>query len=61
MKEIKKRELELLAKICCENNTSLKLAKELIKSSEKYSYENVSQSSRINEYQELIFYYSQKK
>jgi hypothetical protein len=58
LKEIKRRELELLAKICYQNNIPLKLAKELIRSAERLSYENVSQSARINEYQELIDYYS---
>jgi hypothetical protein len=54
MKEIKRRELELLAKICNQKNVPLKLAKDLISSAEKLSYENVSQGARIKEYQELI-------
>jgi hypothetical protein len=54
MKEIKRREIELLAKICYQNNLSLKLAKNLIKEAEKLSYENVSQGGRIKEYQDLI-------
>ncbi|WP_102345884.1 DNA modification system-associated small protein [Bacillus sp. Marseille-P3661] len=58
MKEIKKREIELLAKVCNQNNISLKLAREIIRASEKFSYENVSQGNRINEYQELIDYFS---
>ncbi|MFD0824423.1 DNA modification system-associated small protein [Neobacillus sp. M.A.Huq-85] len=54
MKEIRRREIELLAKICYENNFHLKLAKDLIKVAERLSYENVSQGARIKEYQELI-------
>lgn len=54
MKEIKRRELELLANICSQNNVSLKLARDLIKSAEKLSYENSSQGARNNEYQEWI-------
>lgn len=58
MKEIKRRELELLAKICNQNNVPLKLARELIKTSTKFSYENVSLGNRLNEYENLIEYYS---
>lgn len=54
MKEIKRREIELLAKICYQNNLPLKLAKDLLKEAEKLSYENVSQGGRIKEYQDLI-------
>jgi hypothetical protein len=54
MKEIKRRELELLAKVCNQNDVPLKLAKDLIKASEKFSYENVSTGARIKEYQNLI-------
>jgi len=61
MKEVKRRELELLAKICNQNNVPLKLAGELIRSAEKLSYENVSQSVRIKEYEDLISYYTKKK
>ncbi|WP_043931899.1 DNA modification system-associated small protein [Bacillus sp. EB01] len=54
MKEIEKRELELLAKICHRNGIPLKLAKQLIKSAKDFSYENVSQSTRTSEYNDLI-------
>ena len=40
MKEIKRRETELLAKVCRENGISLKLARDLIKTAESYSYQN---------------------
>ncbi|KKK39222.1 hypothetical protein WQ57_05520 [Mesobacillus campisalis] len=58
MKQIEKRELELLAKICNQNNIPLKLAKELLKTSKKLSYENVTAGARIKEYEELINIYS---
>ncbi|USL34827.1 DNA modification system-associated small protein [Priestia megaterium] len=58
MKEVKRRELELLAKICNQSNIPLKLTGELIRSAEKLSYENVSQSTRIKEYEDLISYYT---
>ncbi|MEH7158956.1 DNA modification system-associated small protein [Neobacillus drentensis] len=54
MKEIKRRELELLADVCNKNDVPLKLAKDLIKASEKFTYENVSPGARIKEYQDLI-------
>ena len=58
MKEIKRRELELLARVCNKNNVPLKLAKDLLKTAEKLSYENVSQGARIKEYQELIDFHA---
>lgn len=58
MKNIKKREIELLAKVCNQNDIPLKLAKELISTAQKYSYENVSSSKRVNEYQEIIDYHT---
>lgn len=58
MKEIKRREIELLAKVCNQHNVPLKLAKDLIKSAEKLSYENVSQGARIKEYQDLIDFHA---
>jgi hypothetical protein len=54
MKEIKRREIELLAKVCHQNEIPLKLAKDLIKSAENLTYENVSQGARIKEYKDLI-------
>lgn len=61
MKEIRRKELELLEKICKQNNVSLKLAREVIKTSRKFSYENVSKGNRLNEYEKLIDYYSNEK
>jgi len=58
LKEIKRRELELLARVCNKNNVPLKLAKDLLKTAEKLSYENVSQGARIKEYQELIDFHA---
>lgn len=58
MKEVKRRELELLARVCKQNDISLKLASQLIRSAEKLSYENVSQSVRTKEYQDLIDFHT---
>jgi hypothetical protein len=56
MKEIKRRETELLAKVCRENGIPLKLARDLIKTAESYSYQNVSAGERNKEYLDLINY-----
>ena len=58
MSNRKTKELELLAKICKENDVSFKMANSLIKSAVKYSYENVTQGTRTNDYQQLIEFYS---
>lgn len=58
MKEVKRRELELLARVCKQNDIPLKLASQLIHSAEKLSYENVSQSVRTKEYQDLIDFHT---
>jgi hypothetical protein len=56
MKEINRRETELLAKVCNENGIPLKLARDLIKAAESYSYRNVSAGERNKEYLDLINY-----
>ncbi|WP_404448101.1 hypothetical protein LG307_03350 [Sutcliffiella horikoshii] len=61
MKEVQRRELELLAKICNKNGVPLRLARDLIKTAEKYSYENISASTRVTEYQELIKFQMKNK
>ncbi|MGD6873736.1 DNA modification system-associated small protein [Sutcliffiella horikoshii] len=61
MKEVQRRELELLAKICNKNGVPLKLARDLIKTAEKHSYENISASTRVTEYQELIKFQMKNK
>jgi hypothetical protein len=58
MNEMKIRELNLLAKICDQNDISLKLARELLRTAKSLSYDNVSQSGRIKEYQDLIEFHS---
>ncbi|WP_077622432.1 DNA modification system-associated small protein [Sediminibacillus massiliensis] len=58
MKEIKRREIELLAKKCIEHDIPLKLAKDLLRTAEELSYQNHSQGARIKEYQELIDFHS---
>ena len=54
MKEMERRELELLAKVCYKNEIPLKLAKDLIKTAKKLSYENATNGARMMEYDELI-------
>jgi len=54
MKIQARREMELLDKICRKNDIPLTLATKLIRSAKEFSYENVSQRSRIKEYQDLI-------
>lgn len=60
MNEIKKREIELLARLTYENDVPLKLAKDLLKTAEQFSYENHTQRGRVKEYQSLITYHSNK-
>lgn len=54
MKEIERRELEILAKACSQNGIPLKLAKDLIKTAKNFTYENVSTSARVSELRNLI-------
>lgn len=61
MKEIKRRETELLAGKCIENGVPLKLAKDLLKSAKKLSYENQSKGARVKEYHELIYFHSKNQ
>ncbi|MGO4890408.1 DNA modification system-associated small protein [Anaerobacillus sp. MEB173] len=58
MNKIRLQEKALLEKICNENNLSVKLVSELIKSAEKFSYENISLNVRIKEYLDLINFYA---
>jgi len=60
MKENKQRELELLAKVSKDNSISAKMVQDLLRSAKNYSYENVSQGTRVKEYQNLIEFYSKK-
>ena len=60
LKESKKRDLELLASISKKNQVPAKMLQELLNTSKKYSYENVSQSTRLKEYQDIIDYHSKE-
>lgn len=60
MKEMKRREIELLARICNEKKVPLKLAGEILKTSETFSYQNVSAGERNKAYLKLINYYFKK-
>ncbi|KPL57690.1 hypothetical protein CN378_17960 [Bacillus sp. AFS015802] len=54
MKDMKRRETELMSKVCTRNNVPPKLGRLLVKLSEREAYENNSQQTRIKEYQSLI-------
>ena len=58
MKESKRRDLELLASVSKKNHVPAKMLQELLNTSKKFSYENVSQSTRVKEYQDIIDYHS---
>lgn len=60
MNEIRKKEVELLAKLTYENDVPLKLAKDLLKTAEKLSYENHNNRGRVKEYQDLILFHANK-
>ncbi|TYO68703.1 hypothetical protein QU593_18480 [Rossellomorea marisflavi] len=54
MKDLKRREIELMSKVCARNGVPPKLGRMLVKLAEKEAYENNSQTFRIKEYQSLI-------
>lgn len=60
MKEIKKREMGLLEKLCLENNLDIKLMKQLKNVAEINAYENKSSTARRKEYTDLIDFYIKK-
>ncbi|MBM7691633.1 hypothetical protein JOC77_001040 [Peribacillus deserti] len=60
MKDNRKRELEVLNRVCKQNDIPIKLASELLKAAKKFSYENVPNGTRITEYQDLIKYLSKE-
>ena len=57
LKESKRRDLELLATVSKKHHVPAKMLQDLLRASKKFSYENVSQSSRMKEYQEIIDYH----
>ncbi|MDX5475918.1 MAG: hypothetical protein LPK00_10335 [Bacillaceae bacterium] len=61
MRNVMRREFELLEKICNQKGIPIKLASELINAANKHSYENVSRGARISEYENLIKYLSKSK
>lgn len=60
MKEIKRREHELIAKLCYENNLNIDLLNTLFKQAEKFSYETQTLGARKKEYIDLITYFSKQ-
>ncbi|WP_369293395.1 DNA modification system-associated small protein [Alkalihalophilus pseudofirmus] len=61
MKEIKKRESELLSSICEKYNLSQDLLNKLLKTSEINSYENKPSRLRKKELIDLINFHSKKQ
>ncbi|HZG86240.1 DNA modification system-associated small protein [Paenibacillus sp.] len=57
MRKMKEKEIQLLSKICRENGLPMKLVSELLKSANKFSYENTVEAARLKEYRELIDFY----
>ncbi|AYA76015.1 hypothetical protein DOE78_11515 [Bacillus sp. Y1] len=57
MNKLREQELEILGKVCKENNVSIKSLHQLLKSAEKFSYENITASARKKEYLDLIDFY----
>lgn len=61
MKDIKKREIELLARVCKQNDLPIPLASDLIKTAKKFAYETVSSSQRVTEYLDIVTYHSKNQ
>lgn len=57
MDKLKEKELVILSKICKDNDLSIKSLHQLLKTAEKFSYENVSAGARKKEYLDLIDFY----
>ena len=58
MKEIKRREINLLNKLCSDEGIPVELANQLLKSAKKFSYENVPATARTKDYQDLIDFHT---
>ncbi|WP_379135221.1 DNA modification system-associated small protein [Paenibacillus sp. sgz500958] len=58
MKKMKDKELQLLSKLCREHNLPMKMVNELLKSANKFSYENTTDAVRLKDYTGLIDFYS---
>jgi hypothetical protein len=54
-------ELKVLESICKDNDLSIQLFSQLLRSAEKFSYDNTSPSARRKDYLDLINYYSKNK
>lgn len=61
MRKMKEKEIQLLSRICRENDLPMKMVSELLKSATKFSYENTPESVRLKDYGELIDYYGKGK
>lgn len=58
MNKITRRETEILVKVCKEYDIPLKLARTLLKTAKRLSYENQTQAARQKEYQDIITFHS---
>lgn len=58
MRKMKEKELQLLSKLCRENNLPMKVVNELLNSANKFSYENTTEAVRLKDYTGLIDYYT---
>lgn len=61
MKEIKRRELELLVNTCKKHNLPFKMVNTLLKTAEKNTYENKPSSIRKKELLDLIEFFSKER
>lgn len=61
MANLKERKLELLAKVCKENDLPIKMVHTLLQDAEKFSYENASEGARKKKYTDLIDFYIKKQ
>lgn len=61
MNRLKVQESQLLEKICQKYELPKKLVEQLLKSSERFTYENVSDSVRKKDYLDLINFYTKNK
>lgn len=60
MSALKKEEAKVLVEMCKKNDLPVKIVQLLLKSAEKFSYENTSPNARKKEYLDLIDFYAKK-
>jgi hypothetical protein len=60
MSQLKNKEAKALEEVCEKNDLPVKIVQLLLKSAEKFSYENTSPNARKKEYLDLIDFYAKK-